>query len=85
MNLHHPRRLSPIPRSDDQESEASGAEVKDIPFYRPSRKSFEKLPFDVPRSVGATHELSALVVPTYAPLPLSVLGRARYVNEMFVH
>jgi hypothetical protein len=79
MNVHQPRRLSPIPRSDDQDSDYGGAaDVKNIPFYRPSRKSVDKASFDVPRSAGATHELAALVsqgeVPVYVPL------RSRYVG-----
>jgi hypothetical protein len=76
MNLHSSRRLSPIPRSDDQESDFGGAEVKDIPFYRSSvssnkRASVDKPPFDI-LVAPQTHELSALITtPPLAPLRVS--------------
>jgi hypothetical protein len=73
-------RLSPIPRSDDQESEY-GAEVNDIPLYRPSlstakKASLSKLPADIPRTLPQTRELEALVTePT--PLTVDVPSRSR--------
>lgn len=78
MNLHHARRLSPIPRSD--ESDYGGAEVRDIPFYRPARKPVDKTSTNghAQRPVGSTHDLDALVSGGLSvPQPSSFPGRSR--------
>jgi hypothetical protein len=74
------RRLSPIPNSDDQGSEY-GAEVSDIPFYRPAvstpkKGSLSKIAADVPRTAPQIRELEALV-PDHTPVILHAPTRSR--------
>lgn len=71
LNAHNLRRLSPI--NDDLESEY-GAEVRDIPLYRPydSRPSTKRgdKTWDHLRRTPHTHELVALVNDLEPPPPL---------------
>ncbi|KAH7418134.1 hypothetical protein BKA64DRAFT_189948 [Cadophora sp. MPI-SDFR-AT-0126] len=74
MNSFGLRRLSPIHDEHDQESDA-GAEVKDIPFYRPPRISsredgYEKSKnLDGSHPISHTHDLEALIAsPPRSPL-----------------
>ncbi|OWP06191.1 hypothetical protein B2J93_830 [Marssonina coronariae] len=65
MNFHTPRRLSPIPNSDDHES-VFGADVQDIPFYRPPRPASRKTSLELakkPPYPPHTRELDALIRP----------------------
>jgi hypothetical protein len=78
MNLFksQDRRLSPIIQQDD-ESEY-GAEVRDIPFYRPANppsqsQSLNRSSLDKPPQ---THELAALVSEPH-PVPLHIPKRSR--------
>ncbi|KAK0113002.1 hypothetical protein ONS95_014711 [Cadophora gregata] len=74
MNTFGLRRLPPIHDQQDQESEA-GAEVKDIPFYRPPRISSRKdgheksKNLDGSNPIPHTHDLEALIAsPPRSPL-----------------
>jgi hypothetical protein len=74
------RRLSPIPNSDDQEWDY-GAEVSDIPFYRPPfstprKGSLSKTAADVLRTAPQTRELEALVT-DHTPVIVHVPIRSR--------
>ncbi|KAG4436341.1 hypothetical protein IFR05_008162 [Cadophora sp. M221] len=78
MNSFGTRRLSPIHDLDDQETEAAGAEVKDIPFYRPPRTSSrkdgpEKLKkLENSHTIPHTHDLEALIAsPPRSPLHIA--------------
>lgn len=84
MNLHQPTRLSPIPRSDETESEY-GAEVRDIPFYRPEKKSLDKTSYEPTQNFGTTHEFAALVSPTATTMPIHVPHRTRWVEGSSFH
>ncbi|KAE8451978.1 hypothetical protein EG329_002142 [Mollisiaceae sp. DMI_Dod_QoI] len=86
VNVHSPRRLSPI--NDDTESEY-GAEVRDIPLYRGYDHRFSKelkrgkTSVDIPRSPH-THELVALVespVASSMNVPLRSSSRNRLSLE----
>jgi len=70
VNIHNlDRRLPTIPQSD-HEIEAGGADVRDIPFYRPAsrKESLDKRSVDIPRTIGETHALEALIEPTHSTL-----------------